>query len=266
MQSNNVPSRITMRITNNSLSLAVVNQETPDQIDYEPVVVKSGISMAANLRNAFKESVLLERPYARATVLIDTPVMLIPLEEFDEDEKTAVYRYAVTGHDADLVAHCALPDENAVAIFAVNKDLKMVIEDHIPDVRFRPLMYAVWSRFHRKSFSIGRHKLFVYFHDKRMEVFSFDKNRFQYSNVFDATSAQDSVFFILYAWKQLGYSQRDDEILVMGETKYKDSLLEMLRRYVLKVHTVSMTAEFNRAPVTQLKGITLDMVCHFVKR
>ena len=73
--------RITLRISSNSLTLAAPNGDSESQIDFEPFIVKSGISMAANLRGAFKEAELLSRGYSHATAIIDSPVILIREEE-----------------------------------------------------------------------------------------------------------------------------------------------------------------------------------------
>ena len=87
MPINYLSQRITLRISYNSLTLAVPNGDSESQIDFEPYIVKSGISMAANLRGAFKEAELLTRGYSHATVLIDSPVILVPVEEFRQDDK-----------------------------------------------------------------------------------------------------------------------------------------------------------------------------------
>ena len=42
-------------------------------------------SIAANLRQAFGESELLQRGYQKVRVYIDTPILLVPIEEFHED-------------------------------------------------------------------------------------------------------------------------------------------------------------------------------------
>ena len=72
--------RITLRITENALAFAVIDNTVDSQVVFEPYIVKSGISIAANLREAFKTSDLLSHSTPRAQVLLDTPVLLIPLE------------------------------------------------------------------------------------------------------------------------------------------------------------------------------------------
>lgn len=90
-----------------------------------------------------------------------------------------------------------LPEMNAVALFAVNKDLKMVVEDHYQEAKFSALMRPVWSYLHHRHFIGNRRKLFAHFHDGRMEVFSFERNRFIFANSFDAKHTKDVVYFIL---------------------------------------------------------------------
>ena len=71
--------RLTIRVSNNTLSFSVVDREAEHQVIYEPYTVKSGVSMAANLRQAFKESDLLQRGYSKVRVYIDTPVLIVPV-------------------------------------------------------------------------------------------------------------------------------------------------------------------------------------------
>ena len=63
--------RLTIRVAKGSLSFSVPDNSAGTQIIYEPYVPKSGVSMPANLREAFKTVPLLSRPLTRAQVLID---------------------------------------------------------------------------------------------------------------------------------------------------------------------------------------------------
>ena len=73
--------KLTIRIGRNSLSFSMAtpeNEESP--ITYEPYTVKSSISMAANLREAFKHAdLLMTMKPQRVQVMLDTPVLMIPV-------------------------------------------------------------------------------------------------------------------------------------------------------------------------------------------
>ena len=241
-------SRFVFRIGANTLSFATLQGENHDSFVYEPYTVHSGISMSANLREAFKENALLSSGIKRAWVFLDTPVVMVPLEEFVVSEKEVLYNSVTTSNNGVEILHHVMPEVNAVALFPINKDLKLVLTDNIEDVRFAPVMRSVWRYMHRRSFTGVRKKLFVYFHDKKIDIFCFNKNRFKFTNSFDVSHSQDAVYFM------------------MGKIENPQLYVDNLQRYINKVYVINPTAEFNRHPITQVKGMSLDLIIHFIKR
>lgn len=261
-----LPARLTIRVGKNTLSFSVVDRETEKQVVYEPYVVKSGVSMAANLRQAFKDSDLLQRPYTKARVFIDTPVLIVPVEEFHEEDLQTLYQHAFTGHNSDAILYRVQPNLNVVAVFPINKDLRMVVEDNFDDVRFTPILQPVWNYLHQRSFTGIHRKLYAYFHDKKVDVFSFEKNRFKFFNSFQAAHAKDALYFILYVWKQLGLSQQQDELYLVGNLPDKEWLVYNSKLYVRKTFYLNPCAEFNRAPITEIQGIPFDLLTLYLRK
>lgn len=256
--------RMTIRVANGSLAFAIADKMSDTQIDYEPYVTKSGVSLAANLREAFKTSTLLQRNVERARVLVDSPVLIIPIEEYKEDDNETLYMHSFPDSEGCMVANNVMPGLNSVALFALNRDLKLVVEDHYKDVRFVCLMRPVWDYLHHRSFIGNRRKLYAYFHDNVLEIFSFERNRFVFCNRFDARHTKDAVYFILFVWKQLALDQMRDELFLVGDIPDKDALLAALRTYVSVVIVINPSANFNRAPLTQIDGITFDLVTTYL--
>lgn len=134
--------RLTIRIGQASLAFALPDEESENQVVYMPYTVRSGVSIAANLREAFKTEEQLTEEWSRAQVMLDTPVVMIPLEDYyeqDQERNSTYYHHAITGHANDTVLTSVLPTLNAVALYAINKDLKLVLDDHFSDVRFMPV-------------------------------------------------------------------------------------------------------------------------------
>ena len=210
--------RLIIRITKSSLLFAVADPAEQHKVAFEPYILKSGISLAANLREAFRTSDLLNRDYERAMLEVNTPTMLVPIQEFDEQSLRELYNATFTGYESYALIHQVLPHLNAIVAFAVNKDLRLVVEDHFTDVRFQHVMQPVWSHMLNRSFTGTRRKLYAYFHDKYVDVFSFDKNRFRFSNRFEMTSVNDAVYHILHVWKTIGMDAQSDELYLCFAT------------------------------------------------
>lgn len=257
--------RLTIRIGRHTLSFSALSAEHTGRIVFEPYTVRSGISMAANLREAFKEIDLLHSGWQRAMAIIDSPVLMMPIDEYNDNRKEVLYHHAITGHEGETVLSTVLPSLNAVAVYSVNKDLKLVIDDHFSDVRFTHVCTPVWNHLYRRSFTGVRMKLYAYFHDKKLDVFSFQQNRFRFTNSFDTDLAPDAIYFILNVWKQLAFDNKRDELHLAGELPDKEDLTQELRSFIRNVYVVNPKAEFNRAPITEIKDIPYDLITYFVK-
>ena len=257
--------QLIVRITHRTLAFAVTDKTADAQVAYEPYTVRSGISMAANLREAFKSTALLQRGYKRVNILVDVAVMLVPIEEFQEEDMQGLYRYTFGLDDGDIVVHQILPDLNAVAVFPINKDIKLVVDDHFTDVRITPLIRSIWTHLHRKSFIGMSKKLYGYFHDKKLELFAFSKNRFKFYNSFELDSSRDAVYFIMYVWEQLGMDKTNDELHLVGDIVDSDGLKISLSQFIRKVYINNLAADFNSVPITAISGLPYDLITLFAK-
>ncbi|MDD5855331.1 MAG: DUF3822 family protein [Prevotella sp.] len=257
--------RLTIRISRNTLSFSAVNPDEPGNIIYEPYTVKSGVSIAANLREAFKAIDLLRNGWQRAMILLDGPVLMLPVDTFNDAAADELFKYSMTGHDNDVILSTVLPSLNAVAVYPINKDLKQVIDDHFSDVRYVHVCTPVWNHLYRRSFTGIRNKVYAYFHDRKMEVFCFQQNRFRFTNSFETTLAPDAVYYILNVWKQLALDNKRDELHLIGDLPERDSLVTELRNFIRNVYIINPKAEYNRAPITEIPNLPYDLITYFVK-
>ena len=157
---------------------------------------------------------------------------MVPIEQFQEADATTLYLHSFPESEKDLVRYNVLPSLNAVCIFCINKDLLMVLTDHFNDVQLMHAMTPVWTYLHQRSFTGHRSKIYGFFHDKQLDICSFQQNRFKFCNSFDTTRAYDAIFFLLYVWKQLNLQPEHDEIHILGEIPDQDWLLQELHKYV----------------------------------
>jgi hypothetical protein len=67
--------------------------------------------------------------YLRVVVLVDSPVLMTPTELFRKDDYEMQYRFTFTGQEQQAVLHAVVPDLNAVAVFAITKDMRTVLTD-----------------------------------------------------------------------------------------------------------------------------------------
>ena len=258
----NKQKRLIIRISKGRLSFATADGS---DVLYEDYALNSSISMAANLREALRTVPLLEESFERVLVMVDTYTLMVPANLFVEEESEELYHHAFTGQEQQLVMHTVLPDLNAVVLFAVQKDLRSVIANNFGDVRYTAAVAPVWRHLHQRSYTGQHQKIYSYFHDRRMEVFSYAQNRFKFCNSYAVNNPNDALYYLLAIWKQLTMDAEHDELHLVGDIPERDQLLEEAQKFVKRVFYINPSGEFNRAPVTQIKGMPYDMMTLFVK-
>lgn len=97
-------------------------------------------------------------------------------------------------------------------------------------------------------------------------TFRFREEPFQIFNSFNAEHAKDALYFILYVWKQLGFNQMQDELHVSGNVPDKDWFLYNTKLYIKKTFILNPAAEFNRAPITEIKGLPFDLMALYLSK
>lgn len=257
--------RLTIRVGSGSLSFSLACPETEKLVAYEPYDVNNGISMAANLREALKTLPFALEHRRRALVLLDTPVVFVPTDEFTEDTKKLIYTHTLTGQEGNAVLHSVLPALNAVAVYAVNRDLKLVIEDNFEDFKFSHTCIAVINRMYKHNFTGTGRKLFCHFNGHNINVYSFLQKRFKFANSYDAESTRDAIYFIMHVWQQLALNQQKDDLHIVGDVRERDMLTKELGKYIRNVCMINRNAEFNRSPIASIEGMPYDLVAHFMK-
>ena len=257
--------RAILRLSHGAVAFAAVSPDGSAPPYYSPYPMKGGVAVAANLRKAFKDGLVPGMGQKKAIVLVDSPSLLVPLEERDGRGNAELYNHAFTSSAALSVEEDVLPGLNAAALYGVDRDVKLVVGDHFSEVRYLHVMHTVWTYMHQRSFSGQGRKLYCYFHDRKMDLFSFSGNRFKYANCFPVAHSKDAAYYILYVWKELGLDGRADELCVAGEVDGKAAVVEELGRYVAKVYKISQRAEFNRAPITMAGDVPLDLSALIVR-
>ena len=251
--------RLTIRFSRNNMAFAVGAPQENGMLVYEPYEMNMGISVAANLREAFKVSELLQSGYKRLLAEMDTPVMLMPIDDFGTQDIETLYHHTYHRQGNEEILSSILPDLNAIAVFAINKDLKLVIDDHFKDIRIQPLMQSVWTHIYRHMYAGPWRKLFAYFHEKRMEVFCFQQNRFRFSNSYEVENEHDALYYLLYIWKLTGMDTEKDELCLIGDTPYLNGFIDKAKQHLKLCRLINQEVYFSNSQLAKRKELPYDM-------
>lgn len=265
----NIPSprqRITLRLSPGRICMSLPDPNNTDlPIEYDVFTMKTGISEAANLREAFNTSPMLQRDVKRAQVMVCSDCLLLPIDYYEPENRREVYLHSFPDHEGALIETTVLPYLSCVALFAVNKDTNTVLSDHFADVKYLAAAAPVWRQLHKRNVTGHHSKLFAYFTEDKVHLISFVNNRFRFNNVYPLTGVKDSVYFTLYVWQLLAMDQRTDELYLVGAMPEQQELTAELGKFLNKVYVINPVADYNRAPATRVKDMPYDMITLLTK-
>lgn len=203
------------------------------------------ISVAANMREALKEITDIDAD--EVTVQLNSPVIIVPKEQLEDEDATTLYNLSVTAVDEEtIVVQQTVAALHTEALFSVSKDLKTVIEDHFKKYEFLhtgvlKLIADIPSEENSakegmaRILSLKNQLLTAFFHDDIMYAYAMKQGRLSFFNRYEATNAQDCAYMLLSIWKQLGYSQLKATILLSGEVSFMNDLKELLSEFIKNV-------------------------------
>ena len=62
-------------------------------------------------------------------------------------------------------------------------------------------------------------RLYAHTNGRQLFLFSYNDGKLQFANSFEASSLSNQVYFLLYAWKQLGLQQAKDTCILLDNNK-----------------------------------------------
>ncbi len=255
--------QFSIRITDSSLSFAC-RKDGSREIEYEPYDMKISMSPAANLRDAFKNCPILDEAGDRVIVSLGSPLLLIPIDDYDKTQINDQYKYVYPDTEGVLLRSTVLPSPKTIAVFSMSKDLNVVLSDHFEEVVVEPVMARMWDFLLRRDEAVNNRKVYVYFREDKVEISSFSRRRFAFANTFKAKTAGDALYFILGAWKQTGANAEKDILVVCGKTPERDAIMKELQQYIRRVHFLDPCKEFDNAPCTRNEDMPLDLMMQYI--
>lgn len=248
-------------------AFAVQNLDEPEKpVSFTPYTSKASMSVAANLREACKTLDFLNAKFYKVVVMVDEPLLTVPLDFYDESEATKLYAHSYPDTANNCVMANIIGDLNVAVVFAISKDLQTVITDRFGEALIFHASTPVWRNLFHRSFLGSRNKLYAYFHaHQRMELVCYGTKRLRYCNVFDTTNAHDALYFILSVWRMLSMKENHDELHLVGDIPDNQWLEAELKSYLKRVYTINPSSDFNRSPITKIKDMPYDMMTYFIK-
>lgn len=237
---------LSIRVCSNGLSFCTYAPGKEEPFAYRVYDVNHTISLTANLKDALMNDDMLKDDYQRVNVLVTTPhFTTVPVAAFNKDSIEAIYQFAFPKDKSQHVSYNVLRRSGIAIVFGLDRNIYQLLLDDFPRARFYASASTLIEFFSERSlFGPGR-KMFVYLHEKEITIYAFEQGRMLYVNDFQAANVNDIQYYTLNVWKELGFSQVDDVLHVVGDkSSMCTELADKIRYFLQNVSVIDRSEDF----------------------
>lgn len=228
---------LSIRLSADGFSFSIHHPQNED-VSYTSYAVNSSYSMTANVKKMFATTEELGRSYQTVNVLIDTPrFTLVPFDLFEDEQTEEFFHLNFPKKENETILCNILGKNNVALLFGVDKHTHQLLAEQFPQARIFASISPLLEHFHTRSRENDTKNLYVHFHASQMDVFAFDKGKLLLTNTFQCKQTPDKVYYMLYIWQQLGFSQEKDQLWLAGNIEAEEELMTELNKFIRNVKT-----------------------------
>ena len=228
---------LSIRLSADGFSFSIHHPQNED-VSYTSYAVNSSYSMTANVKKMFATTEELGRSYETVNVLIDTPrFTLVPFDLFEDEQTEEFFHLNFPKKENETILCNILGKNNVALLFGVDKHTHQLLAEQFPQARIFASISPLLEHFHTRSRENDTKNLYVHFHASQMDVFAFDKGKLLLTNTFQCKQIPDKVYYMLYIWQQLGFSQEKDQLWLAGNIEAEEELMTELNKFIRNVKT-----------------------------
>ena len=228
---------LSIRLSADGFSFSIHHPQNED-VSYTSYAVNSSYSMTANVKKMFATTEELGRSYQTVNVLIDTPrFTLVPFDLFEDEQTEEFFHLNFPKKENETILCNILGKNNVALLFGVDKHTHQLLAEQFPQARIFASISPLLEHFHARSRENDTKNLYVHFHANKMDVFAFDKGKLLLTNTFQCKQTPDKVYYMLYIWQQLGFSQEKDQLWLAGNIEAEEELMTELNKFIRNVKT-----------------------------
>ena len=231
---------LSIRISTDGFSFSIYNPLSENPYTIFDLAIDPKVSLIANLKDLITNHPFLSQLYKKVNIVMaGTKIVVQPQHLFSEELAQELFFYGQKLLSTNIkVCYNELERNNLVVLFGLNKNLHHFITEHFRTPQIYAQNSPLIAYFSKRSFEGNSNKMFVHIEANSMSIYCFKKGRLLLTNAFNATEISNQVYYILYIWKHLNFSQKGDELIFYGSMHNKEELLDIVKRYIISVSSL----------------------------
>ncbi len=252
---------LSIRLSTDGFCFAVHNPHTSNEYAYQPYRIDPLKSVAGNLKAAAEETEMLKHTYGAVNIILaDAPYTLVPKEYYAEQYERELYRHNIAESAAtDTIMHNVVGDEQAVVLFAIEKQLHKYITTHYPKAKVYAAVSPLINFGVERSYAIGKKYCLLYLRKRSFDLMCYENAAPLFINTFHYRDTADALYYLLGCWTTLALSQTDDTLYIAGHSRQAKALVKELSKFIQNIHIIRPAEEFHSTELARTDEMPFDL-------
>ncbi len=250
---------LSIRISTDGFCFCRYAPSLPDSLKYSFYKPDRALTLAANLQRGIEACpfIIAGESYSVKAIIETDEFITLPAEYDDKPQYKHYHRYAFPNKDARVeIFSNRLNAQGMTVIFPVEKSLCANLQS-LGDVAYYAPVSIFMGLLTRMEIPQQRYMLACFQGDMSLYI-AVDNGKVQLTNCFKE-SGDDSVYYLLSIWKELGLSQTEDMLYICGDRCVEERLL-LISRFIKNCKRMNGNSLFAANLLNRMEGIPFDLM------
>jgi hypothetical protein len=203
------------------------------------------------LGKILSEEDLLRLPYKNIRIIWQSQCStLVPIPLYDESEQTRYLSFNQNLNPADVILSDKLRSADSFNIFGVPSDLITTVSHLHPRIHHHSSV-LIGSLLLVNRHSINPMQVYVNVHSGFFDLVVINDRKLRFYNSFAYSSAEDFIYFVLFAFEQLKLLPEQAIVTLSGEIVKNSAIYEILYKYIRNLNFAEPVAQVTDSYILQ---------------
>jgi hypothetical protein len=219
---------------------------------YETVPLDLSISYIDALKNIFFENECMKYVYKSLNVICTTEkYTIVPDDVYVEKNRRELFSLCISPSGNHKIASQHVEELNCMILFEVEREVYEFLVRSYVNVNFLHLLSPLLKIWQKASLEAYSRHVYVNVREGIADILCFEHGNLVFANSFRYEMESDLLYYVVYVFKQTGFSQLEDELFFCGEAAVCMSAVKSLNTYFERITLLHGAMEKYVAPVDQ---------------
>jgi len=221
-------------------SLSLYERRKKGSFYYGELTGENQSDVVSAFKKTFFNNNFLSLPFGKVLIMYCSHVFTyVPSSIYEEKFKEDFLNFHFPENHGMVVNHI-VPNTGINVLYQIPEDIYNFMLRSFVKPEFIHYSEPLISYFSEKAKNSNNNRMMVILNNKRLDIFCFSRENFLLGNSFQCSGITEALYYILFIWKQLQFSQLNDFLFIAGNVFFKEELINRLAFYLSQINLMDL--------------------------